>query len=250
MNDVLEGLGLSEKEAGFYLQLLASGEQTAAELAKRTRESRTNTYMILERLVDEKLVEADESAPVRRYKASDPDNLKNLLNQRQQQLRSDQAALMASLPELRSIYRLAHHKPGVLYLEGIEGLRTLLEDNARVTKGTIDLIASDEAIENKEAWELLQKGAVKRSARNVTTRGLFHISNDKHWQQVKKWESKGYKVRRWGSAELPGEILIYGDKVAFTVYKPVLIVTIVTDAVIAQTFRVIFEQLWAKAKPK
>lgn len=247
MNDALVQLGLSEKEAELYLLLLSENTNTAAQLAKRAKESRTNTYMILERLVEENLVEVDESAPVRRYRSADPERLKDLLNQRQQQLRNDQAALLSSLPELRSMYRLAHHKPGVLYLEGIEGLKTLLEDNVR-TGVRVDLIASDEALSNPEAWELLQKAAVKRKARGIATRGLFHVANDKHWQRVKKWESKGYEVRRWGSEDLPGEIVVYEDKVAFTVYRPVIVVTIVTDAVIAQTFRIMFEQLWQQAK--
>ncbi len=47
---------------------------------------------------------------------------------------------------------------------------------------------------------------------------------------------------------LPGEIVIYGNKIAFTVYQPSLIVTIMTNETMTQTFRIIFEQLWQSAK--
>ncbi len=62
------------------------------------------------------------------------------------------------------------------------------------------------------------------------------------------FKNKNYEIRFWGNEPLPGEIVIYGNKVAFTVYKPSLIVTIMTNDVMAKTFRAIFEQLWQTAK--
>lgn len=247
MEENLIQLGLSSKEAGFYVFLLGEGALTAAQIAKGMRESRTNTYMVLEKLADEGLIESDNTTPIRRYKASDPALLRARVSVQLQKVKRSQAILNAALPGLSSLFTLSQHKPGVLYLEGLKGFKFLLEDNARITEGTIDLIASDLALSNKDAWEILQKGIAKRQARDIRTRGLFHAPESK-WPEIKKFESKGYEVKKWGNQPLPGEIVIYGSKIAFTVYQPELIVTIMTSSVMAQTFRALFEQLWQDAR--
>lgn len=244
METLLTQLGLSEKEAKVYAYLVAETTDGAAQIAKAVRESRTNTYMILERLIEEHLVEVDDSGAVRRFRAAEPSRFRQRLISSQQQLRQQQAALEVALPELTAQYNLGQHRPGVVYLQGIGGFRTLLEDCAK-TEGTIDLIASDNALSNTPAWELLQKGIAKRKARGVLTRGLFHAPEPK-WGEIKKFENRGYEVKRWRAGPLPGEIVIYSNKVAFTVYQPELVVTILTNEAITETFRAIFEDLWTR----
>lgn len=248
MEELLSRLGLNEKESKFYLLLVHAGWLTAAEIAKKTGESRTNAYMVLDKLIADNLVEVSEASAVRRYGAADPIHLRSRLGQQQQQLKQTQAALAAALPQLASTYKLGQHRPGVVYFEGLAGLKALLEDNAKTTSGTIDLIASNEALSNKEAWAMLQKGIAKRAAKGIATRGLFHVREDKK-PVIKRFATSRYEIRFWGNQPLPGEIVIYGHKIAFTVYQPSLIVVIMTNQVLAETFRVIFEQLWAHAVP-
>jgi hypothetical protein len=188
----------------------------------------------------------DDKTAVRRYLAADPSVLKSRINRQMQQVKQTHTALQSALPELSSLFNLSQHRPGVTYLEGIEGFKTLLEDNARFKQGTIDLIASSEAPANAETWDLLQRGIAKRAARGVVTRGLFYIREDKR-PLIQDFAGKNYEIRFWGQTPLPGEIVIYGNKVAFTVYQPSLVVTIMTNEVMAGTFRVIFEQLWQTA---
>lgn len=248
MESILQELGLNEKEARFYLYLLEEGNTTAAEVAKRLKESRTNTYMVLEKLTAENLIEIDDTTPVRLYRAADPAALKARINKQMQQIKQTHAVLQSALPELSSLFNLSQHRPGVTYLEGIEGFKTLLADNARLKQGTIDLIASNEASSNPEIWELLQRGIAKRAAKGVVTRGLFHIREDKR-PLINSFAGKNYQIRFWSQEPLPGEIVIYGNKIAFTVYQPSLVVTIMTNDIMSQTFRIIFEQLWQSAKP-
>ncbi len=247
MDTVLQELGLNEKEARFYLYLLEEGSLTAAEIAKRLKESRTNTYMVMDRLTAENLIEADDTTPVRLYRAADPAVLKSRVSRQMQEVKQTHAALQSVLPELSSLFNLSQHRPGVTYLEGIEGFKTLLEDNAKLKQGTIDLLASSEAPINIQSWELLQRGIAKRAARGVVTRAIFDVREDKK-PLIQDFAGKNYEIRFWGQTPLPGEIVIYGNKIAFTVYQPSLIVTIMTNEVMAGTFRVIFEQLWQTAR--
>lgn len=246
MQELLIQLGLKPKEVKFYLYMLEAGSLTAQEIAKANKETRTNTYMILERLISEKLIEVDEGSPIKRFIATDPVALKDKLLKQQQELKQKHMMLTAALPDLSALFRLSQHKPGVMYLEGIKGFKALLDDNAKATT-QIDLIASEDIVHDREAWAMLQKGIAKRWAKGIKTRGLFNTP-DEEWNEVKTLQNTGYKVRRWGKDTLPGEIVIYDNKVAFTAYHPVLIVTILTNDVIADTFRAVFEHLWEKAK--
>lgn len=246
METILQALGLNEKEARFYLYLLEEGRLSASEIAKHLKESRTNAYMVLEKLATEKLVETDDVTPVRRYQASDPAVLKGRISQQMQQVKQKHTALQSVLPELSSLFNLSQHKPGVTYLEGIDGFKTLLEDNARLKEGTIDLLASSALLNTSEAWGLLQRGIAKRAARGVKTRTVFYIEEDRQ-PLIKDFANANYEIRFWGQEPLPGEIVIYGAKVALTVYEPTIVVTIITNEVLAQTFRVIFDQIWQSA---
>jgi sugar-specific transcriptional regulator TrmB len=245
MEEQLAALGLNAKEAKFYLYLLSEGALSASQIANELKESRTNTYMVLERLEKAGLAAADNSA-VKKYEAANPSGLKELLAKQQEQLRQSQAALSHILPKLTSIYNLGQHKPGIVYLQGIEGYKTFLDDLTK-TKSLVDLWASDIVPQNKEAWAVLEKATLKRKTKGVVTRALFH-QDAKNWPHIDTFAQKGFDVRLWGETPLEGEIVIYDNKVALTVYQPKLIVTVVTNEVLAETFRTIFEQLWHSAE--
>ncbi|MGI9028300.1 MAG: TrmB family transcriptional regulator [Candidatus Saccharimonadales bacterium] len=246
MEQALLQLGLNAKEVRFYLFLLTEGHKTGSELAKDLKENRTNTYMVLNKLGGEGVVEFDDSSPVRRYQASDPENLKTLVVVRQQQLRQAHSSLTSVLPELNSLFNLNQHKPGVIYFEGLSGYQAFQEDIAR-SDPPIDVFASNVVPENKEAWKALQKAVQKRAARGTAARIIFH-NDAKKWLDLKQFQANGYEVRFWGEQPLAGEIVIYGNKLGLTTYQPQLITTVITNDVIAATFRAIFDQLWQSAR--
>lgn len=245
MEPVLAQLGLNEKESKFYLFLLEEGGLTAAQIANELQESRTNTYMVLEKLVSQELIAVDDTVSTRRYAAADPTSLRKLLLRQQQTLKQNQLALAGILPQLSSTYQLGQHKPGVVYFEGLLGYKSFQEDIAR-SDPPISVLASNVVPENKEAWEVLQKAVKKRHARGTKARIIFH-NDAKNWLDIKAFEADGYEVRFWGDTPLIGEIVIYGNKVGITAYQPAVITTVITNEIISGTFRVIFEQIWDNA---
>lgn len=248
MEHALIQLGLNPKESKFYLHLLEEGEHTASDIAKALKESRTNTYMVLERLTEEELVEVNEKLAVKQYAAASPEKLKSLLVRQQQKLKQSQQALSSVLPQLNSTYQLGQHKPGVAYFEGLDGYR-IFQENVAKSEPPIDIFASNIVPENHEAWEELQKSVKKRVVRGTPARIIFH-NDAKNWLDVPAFEANGYEVRFWGENPLVGEFVIFGDKIALTAYQPVVVTTVITNAVIAGTFRTIFEQLWKDATTK
>ncbi|MDQ3159048.1 MAG: hypothetical protein M3P98_02860 [bacterium] len=247
MNDLLKQFGLNEKEANVYLILLENKAITVAQLAKLAKESRTNTYMILDKLLEMKLVVGDDSK-VKRFNAVDPNQLNAVLVERQQELKRISAELRSALPSLSSKYRLAHHKPGVIYTEGLEGFKESLEDVERTGKEVL-IIPSDTSVKNAEAFSMLLKALQKRKVKGVKSRIILH-EDGRQYKNIEKWpKERGVEVRFLGERAYEGEVVVYGDKCLFVTYAPELINTTITNKVIAETMRSLFENIWDMAKP-
>ena len=122
----------------------------------------------------------------------------------------------------------------------------MMEDTLRSSK-SISIIASDKAPQNLEAWQVLERAAVKRGAQGGSGRIVFHDDAEK-WPHVREYGQKSLEVRLWGAQPLSGELILYGSKIALIVYEPSLIVTVITNETLAQTFQSIFEQIWSDAK--
>ncbi len=244
MDEVLTQLGLNAKEARFYLFLLAEGERTASQLSKDLGETRTNTYMVLNGLVEQGLVRVGAAA-VKQYGAAEPLKLRELVTAQQLRLRQSQAALSAALPQLTSVYNLGEHKPGVIYLEGLKGYRIFLEDLTK-TGQNVHLLGGNTAPQSEEARQMLQAAIAKRKQKGIPTQAIFH-AGARNWPHIDSFAARGFAVRFWGEQPLDSEIVIYANKVSFTIYKPKLIVTVITNDVLALTFHTVFEQLWSQA---
>ena len=246
MKETLHKLGLNQKEAGMYQLLLGNPNLTASQISQRSDESRTNTYMVLDSLKSSGLVEENTTQPVKRYNAADPQNLKKLLQVKQQELRQTQASLNTLLPQLESSYNLAQHKPGVAHLEGLDGFRSLLDDMANAQDETVWLWASAKSYRGTSMRPILDRGIQKRRARGIKTNAIYP-EQGRQWGVSESAEAQNFEVRFWGNQPTIAEIVLYDNKVAFTVYEPAMVVTIVTNDILASTFQAMFQQIWQQA---
>ena len=250
METLFTALGLNEKEAKLYEFLLEQPGLAGSVIAKRFGEPRSNTYLLLNALTEKNLVEINDDQPQRRFYAADPITLRRLLAKKQNELKQVDKSLLAELPALSSKYRLAHHKPGVVYRQGIDGLKESLEDMIRSGEEIL-LFPGDVGIGNRsnETFDVLLKGVFKRKAAGISTRTLLYEAARNEYKQIHEWPKRGMEVRFFGKSPFDGEVVIYGDKCAFTVYEPELIVTTLTNKQIAQTMRSLFDAMWQVAEP-
>lgn len=244
MDTLLPELGLSEIEAKIYLYLLERAAETAAAIAKATQQTRTNTYMLLSKLEEKGIVLTDDTGPVRKFAAANPRVLQQQLRSQQQALARTSKSLELALPDLLAAFNLAQQKPGVVYLQGYEGLKASFEDQA---KAKTDLLVwgSDIANRDPRVWQIIENGGYKRRAKGIITKALFH-PGAKGWPHIREFANKGFEVRLWGEP-ITGEVLIYDNRVTFTTFEPEIIVTILTNDVMADTLRIIFENCWQSA---
>ena len=244
MDDTLRLLGLSEKEAQTYQLLLKSTGMTALQIANASGEKRTNVYPILENLTTKGLVLSNDKG-VARYTAADPEKLRALLELKQSEYTLAATGLSSALPRLKSQYALTHNRPGVVHMAGKSGFLQLLDDMVH-SQTEVLLVASNDVPDETDMLAQFRKRLLQRRENGVITRALFHHNqNEKMIRRI--FTERGMELRFVGDMPFSGEVVMYENNVVFTVYKPSIIVTVVTNEAIAQTMRSLFENVWQQA---
>ena len=118
---VLKELGLNESEIKIYTNLLKEGSSLASSVAEDTDLNRSLTYQILDKLISKGYVTYVIKNNIRYYNPLSPERLLDLLKERERKLKE-------ILPELSNLYRPSKENPVVEILDGVEGIKTILND--------------------------------------------------------------------------------------------------------------------------
>jgi len=128
LEEILQNLGLSDKEAKIYLSLLQRGTGSAHSLASASGLKRPTTYVILENLIDKKIVYLIPKTKKKLYRATPPERLVQLAEEKIQKVKE-------KLPEIQALSNNKTKKPQVLYFEGIGGINEVLNYRIKELKG-------------------------------------------------------------------------------------------------------------------
>ncbi len=151
MREKLREFGFSEKEISVYLALLELGDAVASTIAKRAKVNRSTTYVILDVLLDKKLVQAVEKRGIKVYRVTSPEKLVDYFENTAKQYGGFASSAKKLVPELKSLYKPKTEEisqPKVQVFEGTEGLKTVYEDTLSSLE-TIRAYASVESAPNK-----------------------------------------------------------------------------------------------------
>jgi len=120
LQNVLQTLGLEEKEAKVYLALLKEGETTATKLSELTSLDRTLMYQLTNKLIDKGFISYVLKDKIRHFAAADPETfLKNL--------KDKEEMLKKALPELKLRQNLEKKDTKVEIYRGRKGIYTMLK---------------------------------------------------------------------------------------------------------------------------
>lgn len=121
LRDILQTIGLNEKEARIYLALLELGETSIERISEKAKIKRTTLYDVVNSLKEKGLLGWTIKNKKRYYFAVDPREL-------QVQLEQKIFRLKQAMPELLSITNLIDKKPQIRFYEGVEGLKEVYLD--------------------------------------------------------------------------------------------------------------------------
>jgi len=237
--NLLRSVGLNESEAAVYLAALEGGPAQPQMLVKRSGFSRPATYLAIEQLVQKGLMSSVQKGKRFVYAAEPPERLVNFGRSQVNNLSIKVGEIERVIDDLRLMQR--GERPSVKSFEGADGLKAILQD----------LVASKpqstEEIVNIDVLRKVFSGEELEAAQNI----------------LSKFKAKGRAllagkvsaVRSGVEARLlpeefmfHGDILIYGDKIAMVSYKEKIMGVVVENAVLADTYRVLFELAWRGAE--
>jgi sugar-specific transcriptional regulator TrmB len=249
--DVLNQAGLDELESKTYNTLLSNGALTILELSKKSSLKRTNLYNVLVALEKKGLVTKISEYKKTKYLPNSPRQIQELLKVHENQIDLAKNTFEVLIDNLQSQYNLISHKPVISYLEGTNGLQKLYDDILDVGKD-ICLVRSTYDDKRADVDKLVQKQITAQVKRNIHARVVGPPEQDakalyKEYDKIRLVEERFVPNFFFN---LPAQVVIYGHKVAITTIRKEIIITLIDNKEINESFKILFEFVWQYAKPE
>ncbi len=235
----LKNLGLHETEVRVYLFLLEEGQSTVLKISCATGIARTNCYHVLDNLESKGLIREVNSGKRKAYLASDPEVLVTEHLRKGEQLKR-------LLPDLRGLYTIQKNKPKIRFYDGLAQVKEIYNESLRAKEicaiGSIkQLFALDEEFFKNYQKEVWDRGIVYRDI-------LTLASNGESLRYVKETIRGLYSIKFLPESEndLPTDILMWDDNIALITLKEPIFGTVLSNELMAQTFKAIFKVLESK----
>jgi sugar-specific transcriptional regulator TrmB len=245
---LLEQVGLTPDQAKIYTALISTGTISARKISINSDVNRSLVYKILKQLVDFGLVvENIIPSAVSTFTALHPSKLYSFIKKKEDDYKLADAALTEAVSILGAQFNLTAGRPTVRSFEGLEGVGILNKDILQ-TKSDIKLIRSPLDNNTDELKVLTSQNRDKMRDAGIKIKLIVPIKNQP--SSISKEEDERYLLerRRIPREDLnnPAQVVVYGNKVAFTTFGDYSITTIVEDESIAKTFNMLFDVLWNK----
>lgn len=238
--ELLKKIGLTESQSKAYIALVKYGSLKANELAEKIDETRTNSYMILDRLVELGLATKDESAKVMKYMPTNPTSLERLIENKRKDVLTTEKQVRDTMPQLLSYYYTYRNQPGVRFFQGEDGILQMYEDQRRTSKD-LYFISSQAAF--NLLGDNLYKHIEQRAKLGIKSYGIEPAVAE-NIEYGEKNDERLLRNMTWapiGVLEAPVNLYVYGDKTALISFDEEVIGTIIESPKIAQSMKQLFD---------
>lgn len=241
--DALRDLGLTEAEEQLYIALLRNGEGTASALAKKAGVDRRLAYDKIEALQEKGLVSYIDREQKRVYKPTNPERLRELVEDRREGLNELEARIDDVLPEMMRHFTAEKEEREVRVLQGKDAIKQLFNDQLREADDTIHLMGSPE--ESEELLEyFLPSWTKQRQERGIEIKGVFE-----HRMKGEVGDHPPIETRFLPPGhDSKVSISIYGEKVGIIFWIQDPLVIMIEDPEAADSFMSYFDLMWAGAE--
>jgi sugar-specific transcriptional regulator TrmB len=241
IQEALQIIGLSDKEAAVYTALLQLGQATAYGVAVKSGLKKPTTYVILDELIEKGLVLKVPQMKTQHYIARSPEEAFGVAQERL-------TLAKKALPELLAITKGKKSKVNTVYFEGVEGMKQLLEYKLKEHEGEemLGFWATDKNADPELARYFKNELAKKIQRHGIRMRGLapadptladYRAVDAGYGRNIKEISTNDY------STEVA--ITVTKDLVRIEDYKNLQGIAIENQDV-AKALRQIFEMVWKK----
>ncbi|MFZ1249627.1 MAG: helix-turn-helix domain-containing protein [Candidatus Saccharimonadales bacterium] len=238
----LRHAGLGQSQAKTYLTLLQHGPLGALQLAKLTGESRTNTYMLCDKLIRFGLVMKMEGKKTL-YEAAHPSALETLAEKRRKQVQKSEKIVHDTVSELIATYYRTRDTPGVVTRFGHEGIAAVY--NEIIECGTDQQYLQSPHDGAYMGEDFYKEFGAKKRKRGIQSR-VISVADTKtraaHTQERELLE--GVTERIWlqpGTYTAPVEWIVQGGTVSAITFTEQPITLTIHSPQIADSIRQLFE---------
>lgn len=241
--EVLQNIGLNEKEAKVYVALLQLGRATAYSVAKHSGLKKPTTYVILEQLIKKGAANKIPRENILRYVAVSPEELfsvaeTKVINAKQ------------SLPELKALCKGKEYKVTTTYYEGIDGIEEMYKKTLKTMRNR-EIVGFYAGAKNNipEMMRLWDDWTNKRAERNINVRAITP-EDVKTVEWVKNKIGHLLKIKLVPNEEYNSSVSVeVCDNFVQIISSQYLQGILIDNPDIAITMRQIFEMVW-KARPE
>jgi len=221
----LTNLGLTDNEAKIYLSFLYEGETTAADISRKMKLDKSSTYRAVESLTKKQLLIVTPRTKGTTYSPVNPSSLRNIINQKRQELSSQSSALDNFIEKIQNDV-LKDNLPSTYFTvkKGYQALIDMHELKLKIASESKDKLIRERwhsdhyILKSKKYTDYIEKYAERRINLDIKINAMHTLrkNHDPYPHLLKS--SKKYKkeVRLW-----PDEIIdkntfaIFGDYVTF-----------------------------------
>jgi len=240
----LKELGMTDGEIKTYHALFKLGKTTTGALIKEAGISASKIYIILDKLIKKGLVNYIIKNKTKYFQANDPIKIINLIEEKEKDLERQKQKTKEILPQLRLSLEEKEEVRAPIVLEGLEGLKYLLNKIYEDLDKDDEFLGMGITAERPEPVNRIFKhfNTETRPKKGIKMRLIF---SEKPREYFKKYPLTKIKI-------LPGitPAAISIDKKRVVIYNSwePLSMTVIYNPEVIKSFQTFFESLWSTAK--
>ncbi len=248
----LQRLGLSDKEARVYLASLELGQSTVQKIAIKGRVNRPTCYVVLNGLKKKGLVTEVEQGKKTVFIAEPPHLLEKLIEKTEDLVEARREELGRSLPDFLALYNQAQNRPRIRFYQGYEGYRSMTKEYyiPEFKNATIYAIAPFDVILESYGRDQIENLKKQRLALNIKLKLIYShpkgpiagLKNKRELREARYIPTKLFPFN--------GELVILPEWGFWLYnYKKGFVGIAVSSSELAKTLKALFDLAWQTAQP-
>jgi len=245
--EILEQAGFSKEQSLIYSYLLKNGISPARKIGLETNIKRGLLYKVLDQLHHRGFIEKEEkTGAITLFKPKHPTEILDRLEQQKRDLQTATESVRAVVGQMTSDFNLISGKPSVQFFEGLDGMKSVLEDSLYAKEeiySYVDLESVDVYIKDVNQWYVneREKFGIKKKVLAIDTAYSRKFLENYHVTIT------DFRLLTLENEPFATIMQIYDDKVSYVTLGKQMIGVIITNPHIYEMHRKLFEHDWKGA---
>lgn len=239
----LVSIGLGEKEAVVFVDLLKHGESKSGEICNRTNVPSSRIYFLLEGLIEKGLISFRIINNIKVFRANEPESLSNLFERKEQEIKRQRELMLSSIKSLKVIKNQFREMTDFRYFKGYIGIKSAYEELLNVMKkgDEVLVISAPQVFDKIEAY-LTEVFSKERIRKKILMKII--ITNESR-DYGKKRERMRLTQVKYSDMKTRVETVVVQDYLMLVDCGLDPYALLIKDSDFADTFRAYFKEIWS-----